>query len=105
MGYFSDLDIENKEKPDESFEEGLYNKGKERGELEGKLFVYNYQYRSLDGFEKKLGELLFHADLGNQRRMLNAFPEHTQAVMDYQSKEGWWDDCIKDVEDYRASFK
>ena len=65
--------------------------------LPGKLFVYNYQYRSLSGFEKKLADLLFHADIGNQKKLLKAFPLETTAVMAYQSKEGWWEECEKDV--------
>ena len=65
--------------------------------LPGKLFVYNYQYRSLSGFEKKLADLLFHADIGNQKKLLKAFPLETAAVMAYQSKEGWWEECEKDV--------
>ena len=43
MGYFSDLDMENKEKPDESFAEAMYNRGKELEELEGKIFVHDWQ--------------------------------------------------------------
>jgi hypothetical protein len=68
--------------------------------MKGKLFVYNYQYRSLGGFEKKLGDLIFHADDSNQKKLLKGFPEETQAVMDYQSVEGWWDICERDVEEY-----
>jgi len=105
MGYFSDLDIENKEKPDEGFAEAMYNRGKELEELEGKIFVYDWQYRALGGFEAKLADLIQHGDNSNQERLLLAFPIKVQAIMDYQSKEGWWDECIKDVEDYRASFK
>lgn len=68
--------------------------------LVGKLFVYNYQYRSLGGFEEKLGSLLFHADTSNQKKLLKSFPEEAQAVMDYQSKEGWWEICERDVHEY-----
>ena len=105
MGYFSDLDMENKEKPDESFAEAMYNRGKELEELEGKIFVHDWQYRKLGGFEAKLADLIQHADNNNQELLLLAFPIKVQAIMDYQSKEGWWAECERDVEDYRASFK
>jgi len=59
----------------------------------GQSFVYNWQYRKLDGFEKKLGDLLFHADSNNQKKLLKAFPEEVQAVIDYQSVKGWWARC------------
>ncbi len=76
----------------------MKNEAKEN--MKGKLFVYNYQYRSLDGFEKKLGDLIFSADGSNQKKLLKGFPEETLAVMDYQSVEGWWDICERDVQEY-----
>jgi hypothetical protein len=105
MGSFSEIDamkqlVEQFDQDCEDFKQTLRRKA-----TKGQRFVYNWQYRRLDGFEKKLGDLLFHADSGNQKKMLKAFPEEAQAVIDYQSVEGWWAECERDVEDYHASFK
>ena len=71
-------------------------------DLKGKMFVYNYQYRSLGGFDQTLGDLMFKADSQNQKKLLKGFPEEMQAVMNYQSKEGWWSECEEDVHTYYA---
>lgn len=102
MGYFSDLDIARQEL--ESFEEVLTGE-KDMENIVGKMFVYDWQYRKLGGFEAKLADVIQHADSGNQRSLLKAFPDKVKAIMDYQSKEGWWKKCVEDVENYRASFK
>ena len=69
-------------------------------DLKGKMFVYNYQYRSLGGFDQTLGDLMFKADSQNQKKLLKGFPQEMQAVMDYQSKPGWWAECEEDVHIY-----
>jgi rhamnogalacturonyl hydrolase YesR len=66
----------------------------------GEDFVYKWQYRSLGGFEAKLADLIAHADTGNQKRMVKAFPEEAQAIINYQSKEGYWDK-VQDKVEYR----
>jgi len=68
--------------------------------LKGKLFVYNYQYRSLNGFDKKLGDLMFSADSNNQLKLILGFPEEMQAVINYQTVNGWWEECEEDVKEY-----
>jgi hypothetical protein len=68
--------------------------------LKGKLFVYNYQYRSLSGFENSLAELMFKADSQNQKNLLKAYPHEMQAVMDYQTIDVWWEVCVEDVHEY-----
>lgn len=64
----------------------------------GEDFVYKWQYRSLGGFEAKLADLIAHADTTNQKRMLKAFPEEAQAIIDYQSKEGYWNKVQDKIE-------
>ena len=93
MGVFSEIDamkqvVDKFDKDCEDFKQALKSKA-----TKGQRFVYNWQYRKLDGFEKKLGDLLFHADIGNQKKLLRAFPIETTAVMAYQSVSGWWEDC------------
>jgi len=98
MGYFSQLDAEKQE-----YDKFNKSENKMTETLIGQLFVYDWQYRRLSGFEAKLADLIAHGDTSNQKRLLKAFPEKVQAIMDYQSKTGWWAKCEEDVKNYRGS--
>jgi hypothetical protein len=65
-------------------------------------FVWDWQYRRLEGFMAKLADCISHADSGNQRRLVKAFPDEAQAIIDFQSKEGYWESVERKVEARKA---
>ena len=56
----------------------------------GEQFVWDWQYRLLGGFKESLAHTIQQADTNNQMKLLLAFPVEVQAIIDYQSKEGYW---------------
>jgi len=54
-------------------------------------FVVDWQYRRLGGFMSKLADCIAHADTSNQKRLVKAFPDEAQGIINFQSKEGYWD--------------
>jgi hypothetical protein len=56
----------------------------------GERFVYDWQYRRLQGFGKKLADCISHADKGNQQKLLQGFPEETQAIINFQTDTNYW---------------
>jgi 2-oxo-4-hydroxy-4-carboxy--5-ureidoimidazoline (OHCU) decarboxylase len=64
----------------------------------GEQFVYEWQYRMLGGFKAKLADCISHADRQNQAKMLKAFPEEAQGIINFQSLEGYWDSIQDKVE-------
>jgi hypothetical protein len=58
----------------------------------GERFVYNWQYGYLgDCFDGQLAKLIAKSDNKNRTKLYKGFPEETEAVTWFQSKEGWWD--------------
>ena len=56
-------------------------------------FVWDWQYRKLgDSFLGKLADLIAKSDNINRTELLKAFPEYVQAITDFQSKHGWWNE-------------
>jgi len=63
-------------------------------------FVYDWQYRKLgDSFLGKLADLIAKSDNMNRTELLKAFPEYVQAITDFQSKDGWWDEVDERIQE------
>lgn len=71
----------------------------------GEQFVYDWQYRSLGGFMSKLADCISHADTQNQKRLVKAFPEEAQAIIDFQSKSGYWDSIESKIQAREEQIK
>jgi len=62
-------------------------------------FVWDWQYRKLgDSFLGKLADLIAKSDNMNRTELLKAFPEYVQAITDFQSKDGWWDEVDERIQ-------
>ncbi|MEO1943170.1 MAG: hypothetical protein ABGY11_02615 [Candidatus Thioglobus sp.] len=71
----------------------------------GEQFVWDWQYRSLGGFKSKLADCISHADTGNQKKLVKAFPEEAQAIIDFQSKQGYWESVERKIEAREAHYE
>jgi len=70
----------------------------------GDQFVWDWQYRMLGGFMAKLADCIAHADTSNQKRLVKAFPEEAQAIIDFQSKKGYWTSVERKMEAREAMW-
>jgi hypothetical protein len=61
----------------------------------GERFIVDWQYRMLGGFFSSLAEALTRADTVNREKLRRAFPDETQAMIDYKETDGWWENVIK----------
>ena len=53
-------------------------------------FLINWQYKKLEGAEMELAQAIAKSDSGNRKVFSYFFPEYSQAITDFQSKEGYW---------------
>ena len=53
-------------------------------------FLINWQYRILKGYEMELAQAIAKADSHNRSVFAYFFPDITQAITDFQSKDGYW---------------
>jgi hypothetical protein len=96
MGHFSELDAMMQEST--PFNNFINQEPEAEDTFKGFKFAYDWQYRKLGGFDQQLANLISKGDRQNQAKLFKAFPEETQAIVSYQSKEGWWDKCQDAVE-------
>lgn len=62
-------------------------------------FVYDWQYRKLgDSFDGKLADLISKSDTRNRKTLSLAYPTLVEAINNFQSKEGWWDEISEKIE-------
>lgn len=62
-------------------------------------FVYDWQYRKLgDSFEGKLADLIAKSDNMHRTALAKAYPEYVEAINDFQSTDGWWDEISEKIE-------
>jgi len=56
----------------------------------GERFIYEWQYGQLSHFKEALVELLMRADADNLEKMKKAFPDETEAFINYRNIPDWW---------------
>jgi len=56
----------------------------------GEMFIWEWQYRTHGHFHTYLAKALSIADTGNLKRLKKAFPDETQAMINFHTKEDWW---------------
>jgi len=62
----------------------------------GQKFIWEWQYRTLGGFDTSLAEALSKSDGGNRDKLRKGFPEYADAMDSFQTDSGWWD-RVQDV--------
>ncbi len=61
----------------------------------GERFIYDWQFRRGGDFATRLAGLLSVCDSEGFVNMAKAYPEETEAMVNYQSTSGWWDGVLK----------
>jgi hypothetical protein len=56
----------------------------------GERFVFEWQYGMQGDFKAALVVAILKADTMNKARLARAFPDEVQAVVAYQTIDGWW---------------
>ena len=59
----------------------------------GQTFIWEWQYRTLGGFDSTLAEALSKADGGNRDKLRKGYPEYADAMDSFQHDSGWWQRC------------
>jgi len=62
----------------------------------GQTFIYEWQYKTLGGFNQMLADALAHSDGKNRDKLRKGYPEYADAMDSFQTDDGWWD-RVQDV--------
>lgn len=62
---------------------------------EGERFIVEWQYKRLGSFKAALATAISKADIINQFKLAQAFPEEVEAYRAFSMVSGWWEEVQK----------
>lgn len=58
---------------------------------EAERFVFEWQKGMLGSFKTALADTICLADLGNQAKIAQGFPDEVLGIQKFQNEAGWWE--------------